>query len=64
MLIRWKTKDKDKEKCDKTSGQKSSSAGGGSKKKRKFGRDGGSNFCCMVFAWVAETMYQIIKRTV
>lgn len=40
MLIRWKTKDKDK--CDKGSNQKQSSSSG-SKKKRKFGgREGGN----------------------
>lgn len=45
MLIRWKTKDKDKEKGEKSSSSKSSSSsGGGSKKKRKFGRDGGRIF--------------------
>lgn len=49
MLIRWKTKDKDKDKCDKSS-SKSSSSGGGSKKKRKFGRDGGIVVVSFVFA--------------
>lgn len=39
MLIRWKNKDKDKDKCEKTTSQKPTT--GGSKKKRKFGRDGG-----------------------
>lgn len=43
MLIRWKNKDKDKEKCDKSAGQKSNSTSAGSKKKRKFGRDGGKS---------------------
>ncbi|CAH1960577.1 unnamed protein product [Acanthoscelides obtectus] len=41
MLIRWKNKDKDKEKCEKGSSQKQNSTMGTSKKKRKFGRDGG-----------------------
>lgn len=40
MLTRWKNKDKDKEKCDKTGSQKPPGVGG-SKKKRKFGKDGG-----------------------
>nr|CAH7745919.1 unnamed protein product [Callosobruchus chinensis] len=40
MLIRWKNKDKDKEKCEKGSSQKQNSTMGTSKKKRKFGRDG------------------------
>lgn len=39
MLIRWKNKDKDKDKCDKSAAQKTMVTGG-SKKKRKFGRDG------------------------
>lgn len=41
MLIRWKNKDKEKDKCEKPPSSKQSASSSTSKKKRKFGRDGG-----------------------
>nr|CAI5826817.1 unnamed protein product [Callosobruchus analis] len=52
MLIRWKNKDKDKEKCEKGSSQKQNSTMGTSKKKRKFGRDGGMYLFLYSCPWV------------
>lgn len=44
MLIRWKNKDKEKEKCEKPPNQKQNVSAITNKKKRKFGKEGGKYF--------------------
>lgn len=54
MLIRWKNKDKDKDRCEKSSNQKSSSSTS-AKKKRKFGREGGNLMFVVVVVFIASS---------